>query len=727
MRVSARIAVIGAVTIASVLVIATIYLFGSAQVDEAERRREAALAEERVASAVAYGFLDSRRHEKDFLLRRDVKYAAALKDGTGPEVVQTLSKLAAAAPDKATADRVAALQAGYRRYLDQFDHVVQLQQRLGLDEKSGLQGALRDSVHRIESRLAGVDAPKLKVSMLMLRRHEKDFMLRSDTAYGDKLAEEKANFSALLASSSLPAADQSAISALLEDYSSAFRNYMSGSLTVAAEMKVLSDIFAEAQPILDAVVQEARAVAAEAAGNAEARAKSTRTLILSAMAVVALAVIALVVAIARSIVNPIKAMTHAMAELAAGRLDAEVPARGRADEIGEMAAAVQVFKQNGIDKVRMEAEKQAADEAARKAEAEQRAREAGIVADVAAVAAAAADGDLERRIDLDGKDGFLLDLCRGVNSLVERTGIALEDVASVLGAVAQGDLSRRITGQYGGLFGRLKGDVNRTADALAGIVADINAAAAQISAASAEVASGSNDLSFRSEQQASSLEETAASMEELAATVRTNAASAQQANDLAAGARETAASGGQVVGDAIAAMGRIEASSHKIEDIVGIIDEIAFQTNLLALNAAVEAARAGDAGKGFAVVAQEVRNLAQRSADASKEIKALIGHSTSEVRQGAELVKASGNTLEEILQGVRKVADIVGEIAAASAEQASGIEQVNSAVAQMDEMTQQNAALVEESAAAAQALEQQAVKLNQVMAFFRGAAAKVPA
>ena len=433
------------------------------------------------------------------------------------------------------------------------------------------------------------------------------------------------------------------------------------------------------------------------------------------------------VLIARSILNPIGAMTGAMGALAEGKLDTQVPALDRHDEIGEMAKAVQVFKQNGIDKVRMEAEQRAAEEASRKAEEEQRAREAAIVAEVAEVAKAASNGDLDRRIDLAGKDGFLLNLCEGVNNLVNLTGIALKDVAGVLGAVARGDLTQRITNSYAGVFGQLKGDVNQTADKLSEVVSNINEAAGQITSASSEVAAGSQDLSERSEQQASALEETAASMEELAATVRQNAANAQQANQLAAGARETAAGGGQVVSDAITAMGRIEGSSQKIEDIVGMIDEIAFQTNLLVLNAAVEAARAGDAGKGFAVVAQEVRNLAQRSAQASKEIKGLIAESSSQVRSGADLVKGAGKTLEDILGSVKRVADIVAEIAAASAEQASGIDQVNQAITQMDEMTQQNAALVEESTAAAHSLEEQARHLGQVMSFFNTGAESVAA
>jgi methyl-accepting chemotaxis protein len=431
--------------------------------------------------------------------------------------------------------------------------------------------------------------------------------------------------------------------------------------------------------------------------------------------------------IARGITVPVQAMTEAMTRLAGGDNTVTVPALENHDEIGQMAKAVQVFKQNAIDKLRMETEQRAAEEAQRAQEEQQRKREAAIVAEVAEVAKAASSGDLDRRIDLLGKEGFLLNLCEGVNNLIALTGTALKDVAGVLSAVADGDLTRRINGDYAGVFGQLKADVNRTADKLFEVVSNINEATVQITSAASEVAAGSQDLSERSEQQASALEETAASMEELAATVRQNSANAQQANQLAAGAREVAASGGQVVTDAIGAMARIESSSQKIEDIVGMIDEIAFQTNLLALNAAVEAARAGDAGKGFAVVAQEVRNLAQRSAQASKEIKGLIAESSSQVRNGADLVKGAGRTLEDILGSVKRVADIVAEIAAASAEQASGIDQVNEAVTQMDEMTQQNAALVEESTAAAHSLEEQSRHLGEVMAFFNtGAAAAQP-
>ncbi|MEK9971283.1 MAG: methyl-accepting chemotaxis protein, partial [Ferrovibrio sp.] len=237
--------------------------------------------------------------------------------------------------------------------------------------------------------------------------------------------------------------------------------------------------------------------------------------------------------------------------------------------------------------------------------------------------------------------------------------------------------------------------------------------------ASGEISTGSQDLAQRTESQAASIEETAASMHEITATVKQNADNAQAANQLASAARQTAEKGGRIVTDAVTAMNGIEQSAQKISDIVGLIDEIAFQTNLLALNASVEAARAGEAGKGFAVVAQEVRALAQRSASASKDIKGLIQESNAQVRSGAGLVQQTGSSLDEIVNAVKKVADIVAEIAAASREQATGLDQINTAVASMDETTQRNGALVEETSAAAQALSGQAHELNELVGFFR--------
>jgi len=256
-------------------------------------------------------------------------------------------------------------------------------------------------------------------------------------------------------------------------------------------------------------------------------------------------------------------------------------------------------------------------------------------------------------------------------------------------------------------------------DALMRVVSTVRQNAESVATASAQIAQGNADLSQRTEEQASTLQQTAASMEELGSTVKLNADNAKQANQLAHGASDIAVKGGEVVSQVVATMAEINSSSKRIADIIGVIDGIAFQTNILALNAAVEAARAGEQGRGFAVVAGEVRNLAQRSAEAAKEIKALITASVERVDQGSALVDRAGTTMTEVVNSIRRVTDIMGEISAASSEQSSGVSQVGDAVVQMDQATQQNAALVEESAAAAESLRSQALQMVQVVAVFR--------
>jgi len=423
--------------------------------------------------------------------------------------------------------------------------------------------------------------------------------------------------------------------------------------------------------------------------------------------------------IARGITGPVVEMTGTMTGLAAGDNGVDIPALDNKDEIGEMAKAVEVFKKNAIEKVRMdEAERQRL-EAERKAAEAQRAREQEIGREIATLIDAVSKGELTSRLDLAGKDGFYRTMSEGINRLTDTVQTAISDIARVVRALAEGDLNQRITAQYQGAFDGLKQDINATSEKLAEIVGNITQSTEAISQASAEVSSGSADLAERTEQQASSLEETAASMEELGATVRSASENAQRANRTASDARGSAEQGGVVAGQAVDAMKRIEQASRKITEIIGVIDEIAFQTNLLALNAAVEAARAGDAGKGFAVVAQEVRVLAQRSAQASKEIKTLILDSDQQVQSGVDLVKKAGESLSGIVSGVQQVAKLISEIAAASTEQASALDEINSAVASMDEMTQKNAALVEETTAAAQSMAGQAGDLAVLVSFFK--------
>ncbi len=352
---------------------------------------------------------------------------------------------------------------------------------------------------------------------------------------------------------------------------------------------------------------------------------------------------------------------------------------------------------------------------------EDRTVEVEVEKEVESLVKAAQEGDLEHRIKLNGKDGFFRQLGVGFNALLDQLSGVFDEIASVMGKMAGGDLSVSIETEYRGKFGQVRNNINETTEKLGQIIGRLDSIAAEISTASGEISSGNNNLSSRTEQQASSLEETAASMEELTSTVRNNADNAQQANQVATTARSAAERGGEVVSNAIAAMEQINSSSNKIAEIIGVIDEIAFQTNLLALNASVEAARAGEQGRGFAVVATEVRNLASRSATAAKEIKDLIRDSVAKVEAGSALVNESGTTLDEIVVGVKKVGDIVAEIAAASAEQSNGIEQVNQAITSMDEITQQNAALAEQTSAASAAMTENTEEMRGLMAFFHGA------
>jgi methyl-accepting chemotaxis protein len=333
------------------------------------------------------------------------------------------------------------------------------------------------------------------------------------------------------------------------------------------------------------------------------------------------------------------------------------------------------------------------------------------------VVQAVLDGAGDSRVQTAGKSGQIAVLSNAVNRLIDGVLESVVEIQNAVKFALAGDLTKRISlERKTGHFHALAVSVNSLIDNMRNVIQGLQETSREVQLGAEEISRGNADLSQRTEQQASSLEETAASMEQMTATVKNNAESAWQANRLAAAARDQAERGGKVVGSAVVAMGQINDASKKIADIIGVIDEIAFQTNLLALNAAVEAARAGEQGRGFAVVATEVRNLASRSAAAAKEIKALIQDSVAKVNEGTQFVDDSGRVLGEIVTAVKKVTDVVAQIAAGSREQGIGIEQVNQAMASIDTMTQQNSVLVEQATAAAQALSGQATNLAQIIA-----------
>jgi len=346
-----------------------------------------------------------------------------------------------------------------------------------------------------------------------------------------------------------------------------------------------------------------------------------------------------------------------------------------------------------------------------------------------------------RRILYGGLQGSFRVAAEAINGSVEAQGKAVEkarieaaaqqahiidSLALGLKHLAEGDLNFRLA-DFPEAYSRVRDDFNGAMMRLLETVQAIAAATREVSNATAEISTSTIDLSQRTEEQAASLEQTSASMEQISATIKKNAENARHASQSAGSTREVADRGGQVVAKAVDAVARIEESSHKISDIIGVIDDIARQTNLLALNAAVEAARAGEAGRGFAVVASEVRSLAQRSSQAAKDVKGLITDSNSQVKDGVDLVNKAGTSLNEIVESIKAVTGIISDIASASAEQADGIEQINKALTQMDEVTQQNSALVEENAATAKTLEQQALVMDERVAFFRLDTAEVPA
>ncbi|MDQ0455236.1 methyl-accepting chemotaxis protein [Rhizobium paknamense] len=405
--------------------------------------------------------------------------------------------------------------------------------------------------------------------------------------------------------------------------------------------------------------------------------------------------------------RPILGLTEAMRKVADGRFETVIPFAGRKDEIGDMAAAVEVFKQNGLAVNKMHAQDLAL-----------RTKSDALQEKLAVVVSAAADGTFHHRIDARFEDENLDRFAANVNMLLESVETAVNEAGRVMRSIAKGDLTGSMNGHFKGVFADLQQNMNGTLERLRQTIGEIGGKSTTIDKSAIDLSGAADDLARRTEQQAAALEETSAALDEITVMVRSSSDRAMEASRMVSDAKESAEQSGRIVREAIGAMGRIEQASREISQIINVIDEIAFQTNLLALNAGVEAARAGEAGKGFAVVAQEVRELAQRSANAAKDIKALIHRSGDEVQGGVQHVQRTGEALSTIEHQIVLIDDNVQAIASAAKEQSTGLQEINTAINDMDQVTQKNAAMVEETSAATRRLKQDSQALATLVSGF---------
>ena len=640
-------------------------------------------------------FLQARRAEKDFLLRRDEKYAgrhAGIMDRMGASLAEAEalmrhgSRLSVADMD--------AFEAALQEYRIAFAALAGSHRTLGFDENSGLQGQLRAAVHEIETSLKELDQPEMQVKMLMMRRHEKDFILRGAPKYLGRLEERVAEFRAFPDSYYADSAQQKAILEKLEAYQSSFTAYVKEVLAEAELRKTMSQKFAEAEPILTGLRHaamedlEALNAASEAAGHTAKR----QSLIAGLGGMVLFVLIALRLAFAIS--SPLRQLALALKGMAEGDCSVALRRSGIA-EIAAINASV-------------------AD-----AQADQEVRDR-LTGEITAVISACAAGDFTRRLDTGSANGTFAELGRGVNAIGEAAEGGLD-------ALAAGDLTRRMPEGQQGIFLEISRSVDGLADSLRSMVEQISSSSSALNGASSEIATAAEDASRRIESSAAALEQTSAAVQVLNDNVREPAGSAEQARSFVNSAKEGTTRTREVAEQTADAMQRIERSSAEIAKITDLIEDVAFQTNLLALNAGVEAARAGEAGRGFAVVASEVRALAQRSADAVQEINTLIKSSTHEVAGGVRLVKETGEALAGIQSQVEQVADRVNSIADAATDQANGLSEVSIAVQNLDTDAQKNAATLEETAAAGQMLRGEAQTLVAAVGGFKLDSSAAPA
>lgn len=595
-----------------------------------------------------------------------------------------------------------------------FKNIENLSIELGFGAEDGIRGSLRSAVQAAEAELQRANLDVLTIKVLMMRQHEKDFILSGDEKFVADIDSRVSEFQMQINWTPLVDDKKKEVTSLINKYQAEFKSFATKTSELNTAIADLKALYGLILPNIDAVLADADQGVVAAVENLNAVERNSTIIFSSVIGFALLFMIAAGTIIGRSIAGPLNKLATAAEELGQDKLDVEITADAANTEIGTLTRALMIFKENAI-KVAALGEKEAARQ-------KQAAKRAEMMEDLqmsfGEVVGAAAAGDFSKRVNEDIADEEMVKLSRSVNHMINTVDSGLKQTGEVLAALANTDLSKRVEGNFEGAFAQLKNDTNRVADRLNDVVGQLRNTSRALKSATSEILAGANDLSERTTRQAATIEQTSAAMETLAETVLENAKEADSASQNANRVKATAEEGGEVMRQATTAMGRITESSGKISNIIGMIDDIAFQTNLLALNASVEAARAGEAGKGFAVVAVEVRRLAQSAAQASSEVKVLIEQSGTEVSGGTKLVAKAAENLEQMLDAARSNNEAMVSIAEKSKSQANSIEEINMAVREMDETTQHNAALVEETNAAIEQTEAQANELDRIVDVF---------
>jgi len=641
-------------------------------------------------------FLRARRNEKDFLLRLDEKYVdrhASTMESLYATLNETEALLKEVEGLEGVAQETEGLTTAVTAYRDEFLALVGSHRRLGLDEKNGLQGQLRQAVRTVEEALKELNQPQLDVKMLMMRRHEKDFIMRHDTKYLDRLNARIEEFRAFPDDLFSGASHRSEIDGLLTIYQTSFSQFVDETMAEQKLRKSLSQRFAEAAPILEEIhthaLERLDEILAEAAIESQQVQQNSMTAGFGGLFIF----VTIAIFVALGISRPLSRVNAVLKGMMEGEFSLKLR-RSRITEIAAISTAVEEFRRDQEQKERLTAE-------------------------IADVITACGEGDFSKRIQVEGESGAFIDLGRGVNQIGEVAEQGLGDVLSILDALSNNDLTQHMPVGHKGVFGEISNATERMTENLSDMVRQLSNSSQALNNTAVEITSAVDDASRRGETSAASLEETTGAVQTLYDTVRGTEKSAEQAEAFVGEAQKWAKSTGVVAGQTVAAIKRIETSSGAISKITDLIEDVAFQTNLLALNAGVEAARAGEAGRGFAVVASEVGSLAQRSAGAVKEINELIRASEVDVADGVKLVSETEKALVHIQSAVEKAVNKVNEIAATTVDQSNGLSEVNAAVTDLDQDSQKSAAMLEQTAASGQMLRDEASNLVQVVSVFK--------